>query len=143
MVTRGGPGPIIAGSAYNPSRRRRFPKFGYVYGPIWRNSRMARFIAIAALLTVVITLPAFAGTLSVRTVHFATCTQAGVEAGCIVAKGDDGKMYNVTSATRGVKLNRWLQGTGTISDRPSRCMQGSTIDNFIPDVKQKPGECDL
>ena len=71
-----------------------------------------------------------------KTVHFATCTTAGVEHGCVVARGDDGALYNV-----GGKPDQWLQGTANVTDRVSYCMQGRTIANFTPDPVQKPAAC--
>lgn len=74
-------------------------------------------------------------------VHFSTCTQSGVEAGCVVAKADDGRTYNVTSVRPVMKAGQWLQGTGTVKNRMSLCMQGSAISNFVLDREQKPIAC--
>ncbi len=76
-----------------------------------------------------------------RPVHFATCTAAGVESGCVVARGDDGALYNVTGALPGLKPGHWLQGTAKVTNRITTCMQGKTIGDFSPDVPQKPGAC--
>lgn len=73
-----------------------------------------------------------------KTVHFATCTTAGVEHGCVVARGDDGALYNVSGSA---KAGQWLQGTAAVSERVSYCMQGRTIANFTQDPVQKPGSC--
>lgn len=83
---------------------------------------------------------AFAADLpAVKTVHFATCTTAGVEHGCVVARGDDGALYNVSGTA---KAGQWLQGTASTSQRISYCMQGRTIANFTPDPAQKPTRCE-
>jgi hypothetical protein len=76
-----------------------------------------------------------------KSVHFAACTAAGVEHGCIVAKGEDGALYNVGGATPGLKAGQWLQGTAVVTDRASYCMQGRTISGFKPDPVQKPASC--
>ena len=73
-----------------------------------------------------------------KTVHFATCTFAGVEAGCIEARSD-GVVYNVTSAHVGP--NAWLQGTGVASSNLSYCQQGAIISDFRPDPDPKPQPC--
>jgi hypothetical protein len=76
-----------------------------------------------------------------KPVHFSTCTKAGVEQNCVIARADDGASYNVTGAVSGLKPNQWLQGTGTVSDRMSLCMQGSPIEKFTPDRKPTPSAC--
>jgi len=74
-----------------------------------------------------------------KKVHFAVCTAAGVEPGCVVARGDDGVLYNVGST--GVRPGQWLQGTAFVIDRMSYCMQGRTIAAFTPDPIEKPRPC--
>lgn len=76
-----------------------------------------------------------------KPVHFAVCTQAGVEHGCVVARGADGALYNVTGAVPGLKPHDWLQGTAFVSDRVSYCMQGHTITGFKPDQNQAAANC--
>ena len=96
---------------------------------------------IATLVVLDAGTPTLAAQILGKSVRFSTCTEAGVEPGCIVAKADDGTTYNVTGARRSLKANQWLQGTGIVSNRVSLCMQGSTIDRFLPDRKQKPTAC--
>lgn len=84
---------------------------------------------------------AFAEAPTLKPVHFATCTQAGVEHGCVVARSSDGTLYNVTGAVRGLKPHDWLQGTAFISDRVSYCMQGRAITGFKPDQNQAAANC--
>lgn len=76
-----------------------------------------------------------------KPVHFATCTKAGVEHGCVVARGDDGALYNVTGALSGLKPHDWLQGSAFVSNRVSYCMQGNTITGFKPDPMQAAANC--
>lgn len=101
---------------------------------------MARSLAAVSLLAA-LAAPAMAGVLEAKTVHFTTCTQAGVEYNCVVAKGDDGVTYNVTGAVPGLKPNQWLQGNGVVTDRASYCMQGATVDHFVPDQDQQKVSC--
>lgn len=104
--------------------------------------RMMRLAGGAAVLVAALAaLPSRADMNDVKTVHFAACTMAGVEYGCVIAKGDDGVIYNVNNAAPYLKPNQWLQGTAFITDRASYCMQGKTIDNFVPDKDQKPVSC--
>jgi hypothetical protein len=98
-----------------------------------------RFSIIAA--TAALAASSSAGVLEPKTVHFSTCTLAGVEHGCVVAKGDDGATYNVTGAVPGLKANMWLQGNAAVTNRASYCMQGATIDDFVPDKDQKQTSC--
>jgi hypothetical protein len=95
----------------------------------------------AAAILALLAAPSLAGVLEVKTVHFSTCTLAGVEHGCVIAKGDDGVTYNVTGAVPGLKANQWLQGKAAVTNRASFCMQGSTIGNFVPDKDQKQVSC--
>jgi hypothetical protein len=74
-------------------------------------------------------------------VHFAACTATGVEPNCIVARGDDGVLYNVGGALPGLEARQWLQGTAAVTDRITYCMQGRTIGDFTPDQKQSPARC--
>ncbi len=52
------------------------------------------------------------------------CPEVGVEAGCIVLKGDDGKLYNVTAAKPKPEPGVAGMVTGTVSQGASLCMQG-------------------
>ena len=101
---------------------------------------VVRISALTAFV-ILVTLSASGGVLEAKSVHFSTCTQAGVEHSCIIARGDDGLIYNVTGAVRGLKANEWLHGTGVVSYRASYCMQGNTIDNFVSDKDQNNRTC--
>lgn len=100
-----------------------------------------RFSRVACATVLLMLQTAAADPLAPKTVHFSTCTAAGVEHGCLVARGDDGALYNVTGALPGLKANQWLQGTAFVTNRASYCMQGATISDFKPDGAQKPGTC--
>ena len=52
------------------------------------------------------------------------CPQPGVEAGCIVLKGDDGKLYNISAAKPKPEPGVAGTVTGTVSQGASLCMQG-------------------
>jgi hypothetical protein len=101
---------------------------------------IVRISALTAI-AVLVASSASGGRLEAKSVHFSTCTQAGVEHGCIIARGDDGSIYNVTGTVQGLKANAWLQGTGVVSNRASYCMQGNTIANFVPDKDQNNKAC--
>ena len=73
-------------------------------------------------------------------VHFATCTLPGVERGCIVATSGT-TVYNVTGVKPGIAAHQWLQGTGTVTDMASFCMQGPVIKDFQPDAQQAMVGC--
>ena len=98
-------------------------------------------VITASFVLLVPTAPALSATAVGKPVHFSTCTLAGVEHDCIIAKGDDGATYNVTGALPSLKAKQWLQGTGTVSDRMSYCMQGNTIEAFVPDNQQTHHDC--
>ncbi len=94
---------------------------------------------LAWLLGAALAFGAVAGaTADTKTVHFATCTFAGVEAGCVEARSDR-VVYNVTAAHVGP--NAWLQGTGVLSTNLSYCQQGGVITDFHPDPDPRPQPC--
>lgn len=73
-------------------------------------------------------------------VHFATCTKSGVEAGCVVAVSG-GATYNVTGLVPKPKPYSWLQGSATVTDKMSTCMQGPVMDKFVPDKNPHIPKC--
>jgi hypothetical protein len=97
--------------------------------------------ALLAAIVVALVQASASAPLEPKKVHFAACTAAGVEHGCIVARGDDGELYNVGGALPGLKAGQWLQGTAVITDRVSYCMQGRTVANFSPDSAQQSVTC--
>lgn len=59
------------------------------------------------------------------------CPVPGVEAGCLVIRGEDNVTYNITGAR--VRPNvgqRAIRLTGTKSKKASYCMQGVVLDNI-------------
>jgi len=55
------------------------------------------------------------------------CPQPGVEAGCLVLTGADGKLYDVTAAEPKPQPGVAGTVTGTVSQRASLCMQGIVL----------------
>ena len=58
------------------------------------------------------------------------CARAGVEANCLVITGEDGSVYNITSASPKPPLNVKVQLRGTVTDKVSACNQGLVVDNI-------------
>lgn len=58
------------------------------------------------------------------------CVRAGVEANCLVITGEDGSVYNITSANPKPPLNVKIQLRGTVTDKLSACNQGLVVDNI-------------
>ena len=59
------------------------------------------------------------------------CPIDGVEVGCVVLKGDDGKSYNISSAKPKPRIGaKAIKLTGDTSDKVSTCMQGTVLDNI-------------
>mgnify|MGYP006920633822 CR=1 FL=1 len=93
--------------------------------------------AMAALMST----PAIAASAPVGSkVHFATCAKPGVEAGCVVAVSG-GATYNVTGLAPKPKPYSWLQGTATVTNKLSHCMQGPVMDKFVPDKNPRMPKC--
>jgi hypothetical protein len=74
-------------------------------------------------------------------VHFAVCTRAGTETGCVTASGDDGGLYVVSGVAPGIAAGQWLQGTASVTSRFTICMQGLAVEHFVPDPVQQPVTC--
>jgi hypothetical protein len=102
-----------------------------------QGSTLFTMAGMAALMSA----PAMAATAPVGSkVHFATCTKPGVEAGCVLA-ASGGATYNVTGLTPKLHPYQWLQGTATVTDKMSHCMQGPVMDKFVPDKQQRMIGC--
>ncbi len=55
------------------------------------------------------------------------CPLAGVEAGCVMLKADDGTLYNVSAAEPKPQPGVAGKVTGTVSQDASLCMQGIVL----------------
>jgi hypothetical protein len=66
------------------------------------------------------------------------CARPGVEANCTVITGDDGSVYNITSANPKPPLNVRIQLRGTVTDKLSACNQGLVVENITWTATQQP-----
>ena len=55
------------------------------------------------------------------------CPQAGAEAGCIMLKAPDGRLYNVSAAEPKPTVGLAGKATGMVSQAASLCMQGIVL----------------
>jgi hypothetical protein len=59
------------------------------------------------------------------------CPFAGVTANCLMIKGADGTVYNITSlAPRPRAMDRMIRLRGTITDKASMCSQGIVLERL-------------
>jgi hypothetical protein len=59
------------------------------------------------------------------------CPFAGVTGNCLMIKGPNGQIYNITGASpRPRPMGRMIWLRGTISDRPSVCAQGIALERI-------------
>jgi hypothetical protein len=90
-------------------------------------------IAAGATLAAVLSLPlpvAAAPSVGQR-VSVSGCAFAGVTASCLMIKGADGTVYNITGVSpRPRMLDRMIRVRGTVSDKMSICNQGIVLDRI-------------
>jgi len=80
--------------------------------------------AVFGLLALAAASPAFAG----QPIRVEGCVEAGVEAGCLVLRATDGKVYNVTAAKPAPAIGAFGEIAGSIKDDAmSICMQGPIV----------------
>jgi hypothetical protein len=92
--------------------------------------------AIVAVLALAAASPAFAD----QPIRVVGCVEAGVEAGCLVLRAADGKVYNVTAAKPAPAIGAFGEIAGTIKDDAmSICMQGPIVSPAAWTAKQ--GAC--
>jgi hypothetical protein len=92
--------------------------------------------AIVAVLALAAGSPAFAD----QPIRVEGCVEAGVEAGCLVLRATDGKVYNVTAAKPAPAIGAYGEIVGAIKDDAmSICMQGSIVSPAAWTAKQ--GAC--
>ena len=79
---------------------------------------------VACVAALIGTAPAFA-----QQIHATGCLMPGVEAGCLVLKGSDGTLYNVTSANPKPDISQHLAISVTAKkfDGVTMCMQGIAL----------------
>ena len=90
-----------------------------------------RLVAFAAGVEVAVLLAATAAMSAPGdNVSAQACARAGVEASCMVITGEDGSVYNITSASPKPPLDVKIQLRGTVTDKLSACNQGLVLDNI-------------
>ncbi len=90
-----------------------------------------RLIAFAAGVEVAVLLAATAAMSAPGdNVSVQACARAGVEASCMVITGEDGSVYNITSASPKPPFDVKIQLRGTVTDKLSACNQGLVLDNI-------------
>ncbi len=59
------------------------------------------------------------------------CVAPGVEGGCLMVTGKDGKVWDISTANPRPKIGgRAIHLTGQFSGAPSYCMQGTKLDHI-------------
>jgi hypothetical protein len=66
----------------------------------------------------------------VERIKLTACPYAGVTAPCLMIKGADGTVYNITSVTPKPPLNRMIRLRATVTDKLSVCAQGIVLDRI-------------
>jgi len=90
--------------------------------------RIGLMAAGAALL---LSLPAQAAPSVGQRVTVTGCAYAGVTATCLMIKGSDGTIYNITGVNpRPRVLDRMIRVRGTVTDKASMCNEGIVLDRI-------------
>src|SRR5262245_33618651 len=90
--------------------------------------RIGLMAAGAALL---LSLPAQAAPNVGQRVTVTGCAYAGVTATCLMIKGSDGTIYNITGVNpRPRVLDRMIRVRGTVTDKASMCNEGIVLDRI-------------
>jgi hypothetical protein len=86
---------------------------------------------MAAGMAVLLSLPAQAAPNTGQRVTITGCAYAGVTASCLMIKGSDGTVYNITGVNpRPRVLDRMIRVRGTVSDKASMCNEGIVLDRI-------------
>lgn len=64
------------------------------------------------------------------TISVTACVRPGVEAACLIVRGADGTVFNVTSANPKPPLDVVIELRGTATDKVSACNQGVVLDHI-------------
>jgi hypothetical protein len=92
-------------------------------------SRCLPLALVAAVL--LLSLPAAAAPATGHRVNIRGCAYAGVTARCLMIKGDDGTVYDISAlALKPRSLTRVLHVRGTVSDKASVCMEGIVLERI-------------
>ncbi len=89
-----------------------------------------RFTTIATVILAAAASPVAVHAAPGDNVSVQACARAGVEANCLVIIGEDGSVYNITSASPKPPLDVKIQLRGTVTDKLSACNQGLVLDNI-------------
>src|SRR5262249_20599435 len=90
-----------------------------------------RLMAAGVALAGALALPAWAAPSAGQRVAATGCAFAGVTATCLMIKGSDGTIYDITGISpRPPRLDRALRVRGTVSDKASICNQGIVLDRI-------------
>jgi len=82
-------------------------------------------------LSVALALPAQAAPSTGQRVTFTGCAFPGATATCLMIKGPDGTIYNITGVTpRPRVLDRMIRVRGTVSDKASMCNEGIMLERI-------------
>jgi hypothetical protein len=90
-----------------------------------------RIKLMAAGAALVLALPAQAAPSTGQRVTVTGCAFAGVTSTCLMIKGSDGTVYNMTAVNpRPRALDRMIRVRGTVTDKASMCNQGIVLDRI-------------
>ena len=63
-------------------------------------------------------------------VSLTACPYEGITAPCLMIKGPDGTVYNISAAAKPPFNGRMIRLRGTVTDRLSACTQGVVLDRI-------------
>jgi len=90
-----------------------------------------RLMAAGAALAAVLVQTAAAAPSTGQRVATTGCAFAGVTATCLMIKGSDGTIYDITGISpRPRRLDRAIRVRGTVTDKASMCNQGIVLDRI-------------
>src|SRR5262245_34865409 len=88
-------------------------------------------VMVAVVLAAALALPAQAASRAGQRVTITGCPFAGVTASCLMIKGADGTIYNITAISpRPRRLDRAIRVRGAVSDKVSMCNQGIVLERI-------------
>jgi hypothetical protein len=96
-----------------------------------RRGMRAKLVSASAVLLVLTATATQAAPQVGDRVALTACPRAGVTAPCLTINGQDGTVYNITSAAPKPPLNgRMIRLRATVSDKLSVCLQGLVLDRI-------------
>jgi hypothetical protein len=96
-----------------------------------RRSVRAKLVSVSAVLLALTAAAAQAAPQVGDRVALTACPHAGVTAPCLTINGQDGTVYNITSAAPKPALNgRMIRLRATVSDKLSACLQGIVLERI-------------